>query len=271
MNSANSLLKVFLKYYEKVLCNIIVFIATPCFFIFEMNVVRPNLIEIYHLGIVKQYLHIICPTFCFVNVTGNMIMSILTDTSLKRSHEDGTYCEQCKMYRPLESWHCNECNACIIRRDHHCFFFSRCIGLYNQRYYVMYLGYIMISMAYSAYYNYFFVSSKFDEFGLLVSVLRILNPLLRFMVPEPMGMRDLYVLFFVTNVGLLIWSFSLFFFHTSNVFKGVTARESTTVCLRCLDLSKWKENMVKVFGVRWYLAIIFPFVYSPSPETLKLE
>lgn len=267
----NLFLKIFFKYYEKVLCNIIVFILTPCYFIFEMNVVRPKIIEVYHLGIVKQYLHTICPTFCFINVTGNMIMSILTDTSLKRSHDTGTYCDRCMMYRPENSWHCEACNACIVRRDHHCFFFSRCIGLYNQRYYVSYLGYIMISMAYSAYYNYFFVSLKFEDSGFIVSIFRIINPLIRFMIPEPMGLRDLYVLFFILNVGLLVWSFSLFFFHITNVFKGVTARECNTVCLRCLNLSQWKENMVKVFGERWYLAVICPFVYSPWPETVKLE
>ncbi|KOB75554.1 Palmitoyltransferase [Operophtera brumata] len=204
----------------KVICTFL-FILTPCFFIFEMTVVRPNIIQTYHLGIASQYLHLICSTFCYINVTGNMIMSILTDTSLKTSHENGTYCGRCNMYRPAKSWHCDTCNTCILRRDHHCMVFSRCIGLYNQRYYVSYLGYLFISMVYSAYYNYFFIAAKLEEYGLLYSILRICNPLLRFTMREPMAIEDIY----------------------------------------------GKENMLKVFGKKWYLAVICPFVNSPFPET----
>lgn len=271
MNPVNLFLEIFLKYYQKFLCYIFVFIVTPCFFIFEMTVVRPNIIEMYHFGTATQYLHIICPTFCFLNVTGNMFMSILTDTRLKTSHRNGTYCEHCNMHRPARSWHCKTCNACIVRRDHHCSVLSRCIGLYNQRYFVSYLGYIFISMVYSTYYNYFYISAKFEESGLFFSILRICNPMLRFMITEPIGIRDVYLLLLIMNMALVFWSFSMFFYHTSNVFKGVTAYESKSVCLLCLNLSKWKENMVKVFGHKWYLAVLCPFVNSPLPENVRQD
>ncbi|XP_072940610.1 probable palmitoyltransferase ZDHHC24 [Epargyreus clarus] len=257
-------IKKFLKVYEKVICFGLVLFITPGFYIFELTIVRPSVVKIYKLSFYEEVFHIICSTFCFINVVGNMILSIFTDTSLKTWIPEGdTYCELCQIKRPAKAWHCKACNACILRRDHHCFFFSRCIGLYNQRYYVAYLGYIFISMVYSTYYNYLYVAAKFQDHGFALSAFRIINPLLRFMIPEPMGMNDLCVLLIFLNVGLIIWSGSLFWFHMGNVLRGVTAHEYRNS--GPIDKSMWKINLSNVFGVKWYWALIWPFAESPLP------
>lgn len=247
--------------FEKVHCHVMVLFSTPGFLIFEMSVVRPALIEIYKPGIAKQCLHIFLCMFCFINVTGNMMMSIYNDGNLKNKRlkptEGGDYCKLCETYRPPKAWHCKRCNVCIFRRDHHCFFFSRCIGLYNRRYYLLYLAYMNITMIYSSYYNYYFVSSKFKDLGFFLAVLRILNPVLRFFIPEPMATKDLYVLLFLFNVGLIAWSAVLFRFHMRNTIRGVTAHEH-----RDPAKNYWKDNLISVFGRRWYFAIVWPFVDS---------
>ncbi|CAH2233139.1 jg14002 [Pararge aegeria aegeria] len=198
-----------------------------------------------------------------------MIFSILTDTRVKASLDSDSYCQVCKLQRPAKAWHCKKCNACILRRDHHCFFFSRCIGLRNQRYYVLYLGYIFVSMIYSLYYNYYYVVTKFEEQSMVLSAFRVVNPFLRYLIPEPLGIADLYMLFLFLNTGLAFWSGGLFCFHVMNVVRGLTAHESRK------DFgANWemvKRNFVGVFGVRWFWAVISPFANSPLPEDAGLK
>ncbi|CAK1603749.1 unnamed protein product [Parnassius mnemosyne] len=257
-----TILEKFFYICEKVHCYSTVFILTPGFLIFEMGVVRPTLIEIYKIGVAKQLLHVFLSVFCFINVTGNMIMSIISDCSINKTRrqftEDGDFCELCKIQRPPKAWHCKECNVCILKRDHHCFFFSRCIGLYNRRYYLMYLVYIHISMVYSTYYNYYFVSSIFENHGLEMAIFRLLNPFLRYIMREETSIKDIYVFFFLLNVGIAIWSAILLSFHMRNVFRGLTAHE-----YREPSKSNWKENLLSVFGTKWYITLIWPFVDSP--------
>lgn len=255
-----------LRYYQKCITFFTVFIFTPGFFLFEMNIVRPKLVEIYNVGAVKNCLHVFFSSLCFMNVIGNMLLSILIDPSLKRSHKNGMYCSICQILRPDGSWHCTTCNVCVERRDHHCLFLSRCIGLNNQRYFILFLGHVMISMIYSCYYNYYFISSLFKDHGMFLSFIRILNPLVRYVIPEPMDYRDFFTFLLFINVGLLIWSTFLFTSHMKNVLKGLTAYESKA---SHGNLPNWRENLTNVFGDRWLLAMIFPFAVSTLPDMPK--
>lgn len=82
------------------------------------------------------------------------------------------------------------------------------------------------------------------------------------MVPEPWGIRDLYVIFIFMNAGLIIWSGGMLYYHFNNMLMGVTARESCYLNLSVIR-SKWKEHVMSVLGVKWYLAIFWPFIESP--------
>ncbi|CAK1552450.1 unnamed protein product [Leptosia nina] len=235
-----------------------------------MALVRPIVAQHYNYGIMMHSFHIICACFCFINVVGNMVLSILTDTSIKRSCQIGdTYCEICRRNRPAMAWHCKRCNICILRRDHHCFFLSRCIGLYNQRYFILYLTYIFISLSYSVIYNYYYVLTKIDEYDLVLSVFRIINPFFRYMLTEPASIKDVYVLFLFMNCGLIFWSGLLFAYHVRNAVRGVVARDSRLK--RGINTKMFKENLRNVFGIRWYFAIIWPFADSPLPQEYVLK
>ncbi|XP_059049809.1 probable palmitoyltransferase ZDHHC24 [Achroia grisella] len=255
--------------YEKVQCVAILFILIPGYFIFEMVIVKPTLVKMFEMAVVKHSIHVILSIFCYINVSGNMLMAIATDASSKNNVKDGIYCKFCNRNRSQRSWHCRTCNVCILGRDHHCFFFSTCIGLYNRRYYILFLFYIIISMLYSSYYNYYYVSSKLEEHGFMISVFRIINPLLRFITPEPMSVVDLYVLFFLLNILLLVWITVLFCFHMRNVTRGVTTHESKNISTK--RSIGWKNNLLSVFGRRWYFAILWPFIESPLSDFIREE
>ncbi|XP_047516106.1 probable palmitoyltransferase ZDHHC24 [Pieris napi] len=262
--------KISARVYEKVICYALVYVITPCFFIFEMALVRPIVIKHYNYGILLHAFHVICGTFCFLNVVGNMIMSIFTNTSVNKSVRVGeSYCDTCKIIRPAKAWHCKLCNVCILRRDHHCFFLSRCIGLYNQRYFILYLTYILISLIYSAIYNYYFVLTRIQEYDLVLSLFRIFNPFFRYMSTEPPSIKDVYVLFLCLNGGLIFWSGLLFIYHVRNAMSGVVARDSRLK--RRLNMTMLKNNLMNIFGTRWYLAIVWPFAESPLPQEYVMK
>lgn len=245
-----------------------VFLLTPGIFIIQITIVYPNL-GILNTGIKQQLIHFGLISFCFINVVGNMILSMTTDSSMKQPvYGEGTYCEYCRMSGPAKNWHCMKCKACIINRDHHCNFLARCIGLHNQRYFILFLGHSMVWMVIASCYNYYLITLKFDDEGWVLAAARIFNPLLRLIIPEPLGIVDAYVFYLFVNIALIFWSGSLFCFHLRNVVMGVTSYESKFPSL--MDSSKWRQNLLNVFGSRWYLAIVCPLSKSRLPNDAKI-
>ena len=37
------------------------------------------------------------------------------------------------------------CNACILKRDHHCYFMNTCVGFYNQRHFTLACLYVTVA------------------------------------------------------------------------------------------------------------------------------
>eukprot|EP00466_Bigelowiella_natans_P002255 jgi/Bigna1/44384/e_gw1.94.57.1 len=42
--------------------------------------------------------------------------------------------KRCSHFKPDRSHHCSQCNACVMRMDHHCPYLDNCVGQHNYKY-----------------------------------------------------------------------------------------------------------------------------------------
>ncbi|ESP02549.1 hypothetical protein LOTGIDRAFT_80064, partial [Lottia gigantea] len=55
----------------------------------------------------------------------------------------------CQRLRPPRCHHCSLCNKCVLKRDHHCFFARACVGIHNQRHFMVFLFWTFAGTVYS--------------------------------------------------------------------------------------------------------------------------
>jgi len=58
-------------------------------------------------------------------------------------------CRTCRCYKPPRTHHCRVCNRCVQRMDHHCPWVSNCIGKYNQKFFLLFLLYVVLGELYA--------------------------------------------------------------------------------------------------------------------------
>lgn len=252
------------------MCSMI-FILTiiPLIYWFELWVVFPELFK----DAFKNYIfHFILGNFMMINIVGNFTYAVLHDTSVERtiipvsqaSVQNGwRLCVTCETLAPARSWHCNTCNVCILKRDHHCIFMGCCIGHFNHRFFLVFLFYMLLATSYAFFYNNYFIWNRI-HFEFPMSIIKIIFPLAIFAFGFDDSMDQFYLLLYIICLIGMLYTSVLFTYHMQLVLNGCVANESNKK-----DYTYnfgWQQNMKEVFGKRWYLTWIFPYIKSDLPQ-----
>jgi len=84
------------------------------------------------------------------------------------------YCKTCFIFRPLGSSHCQECNNCVERFDHHCPWIGNCVGKNNFKHFFLFLTFYNILLLFNlivGMVNFFTVlSSNDNDFQLSIKI-----------------------------------------------------------------------------------------------------
>ncbi|XP_032671131.1 probable palmitoyltransferase ZDHHC24 [Odontomachus brunneus] len=247
-----------------------VFVLTivPLIYWFGLWVVLP---EFYKDESLQYTLHFVLGTFIMLNIVGNYTYTVLCDTSTVRNvmsigtakPENGWWlCVACETLSPPRSWHCHTCDICILKRNHHCIFAGYCIGFYNHRYFIMFLWYLFLGAAYAFCYGSFFVWSRVPfEFS---TVLRMVFPLVIFFFGIDMSIDQFYLVLYVVSFVGTLYAGVLCIYHFNLIFRGVVSNESNKN--NYMYNMGWKDNIKDVFGERWYLTWLLPYVKSQLPH-----
>ena len=63
-------------------------------------------------------------------------LAILRDRMLRM-------CKSCLCVKPPRVHHCRQCNRCVVRMDHHCPWIGNCVGIYNQKKFLLFNSYVL--------------------------------------------------------------------------------------------------------------------------------
>ena len=74
-----------------------------------------------------------------------------------------SYCETCQIIRDVRVFHCNRCNRCILRHDHHCEFVNNCVGKYNHCKFLKFIISAALHSTFIAVYCLLYMLKHFDS------------------------------------------------------------------------------------------------------------
>jgi len=86
------------------------------------------------------------------------------------------YCYQCCHLKPDRSHHCSSCGKCVVKFDHHCPLINKCISHRNYKFFLLYLSYMCLILAWSfftsieAFARYFVNKKWIDGLGDVIQV-----------------------------------------------------------------------------------------------------
>ena len=59
------------------------------------------------------------------------------------------FCKRCKGFKPSRAHHCSICGRCVVKMDHHCPWVNNCVGIGNQKLFLLFLLSVNLLCIYS--------------------------------------------------------------------------------------------------------------------------
>jgi len=214
--------------------------------------------------------HVAFALFLYANSLANVYRMVRTRvvcdlTALGMvENADWPYCERCMIHRPPRTHHCRVCDVCVLKRDHHCWFAGGCVGHANHRYYVCAIAYMFVAAVYGNLYHFRFTVDRLEHLGKFGIPICVTIPHFCAMF----GYLSLYqflvcVLTFI-GVFLLVMFSWLIWIQVAQIARGQTRYERKR--LDFMYDNGPVSNIQAVFGERWYVAWICPWIRSPLPD-----
>ncbi|CAG9332719.1 unnamed protein product [Blepharisma stoltei] len=163
----------------------------------------------------------------------------------------GTFCKLCDYYKPPRAHHCSICKKCVLKMDHHCPWVNNCIGQNNQRFFYLFIFWMIMG-------TFFITIVLLPTFW---NIFKRDEETLREIGED----RKLIVFSFVLCFCVFIAVGLLFGFHTFLEIKDLTTIEYKAKTRQEYGLkpSKLKETYEIV---KTLLKFISPFTSTESPS-----
>ncbi|CAH1968787.1 unnamed protein product, partial [Acanthoscelides obtectus] len=68
---------------------------------------------------------------------------------LKNTARNCRFCAICIHFKPDRAHHCSQCGTCLLKMDHHCPWIANCVGLHNQK---LFLLTVLYTVQYCSFY-----------------------------------------------------------------------------------------------------------------------
>jgi len=83
-------------------------------------------------------------------------------------------CKRCFVVRPPQAHHCSKCQSCIMKMDHHCPWINNCVGIFNQKYFILFCYYCLIGCSHATYLTSYYIvylhSKQFLDSALFITI-----------------------------------------------------------------------------------------------------
>jgi hypothetical protein len=168
------------------------------------------------------------------------------------------FCHVCDRWKPDRAHHCGICGRCVLKLDHHCVWVVNCVGLYNYKFFLLFLGYGCLY-------------GWLSFFGLIHKVRRYTTPMLN---ADGGTGTDVALVFMAIAIGL-IFGLALAGFVLMHLRMVHTNRTTLELGMPSEGAWKWDRGSRRNFRLvfcgedQWSVWALIPMHTAEYRETLE--